>query len=171
MNQVYTVGKEFIWTHKTEEGHMKSFILRKFHQRVVKAMKKTKTVSDFQKSSPIDCDYLTFLQVFGNFQRYLHKKNKRPRNVEKDNVKMIRTIDEYELVIGSHPSIKNEKRNIEGKIIFPMIICYNTKDEVLFIQMKYKFYNMETGREILSNRQITSSNNNIISQRLRRLTQ
>ncbi len=120
-------------------------------------MSVTRDIGPFERTKPIDCDYIEFWRVFGDMKSHLYTKHRYPKKTHKDHVKRMDNAVVFEQVLGYPPPVKTIlKKNAECRLQFPLIVFFNQVDSVVQMDMKYRVYNKTTGHEIVKLRAKTT---------------
>lgn len=147
-----------LWTHRTKDIKYIEQIKLKVLNKIRDSMSFVRSISEFKRSKPIDCDIADFFRIFGKFRRHFYLSGKKPKNVDKYHIKSLDEC-EFESVFGCKAESitkSNEKKGQRCTLQFPLIVMYNEIEGSILLDVKYSIIDTTTGNSILNYKISTS---------------
>jgi len=136
-----------VWISNNGSRHIELMKFRMI-RNIEKAMSSTKGITEFVRSKPIDCDIADFFKTFGNLDRYIYDKGKRPRGVDRYHIKAMYEDQFRDYFKCDIPSRVLAKDDVICKLSFPLILMYNDMECQAKLDMKYHVHSITSGHEI-----------------------
>lgn len=139
--------QSMVWSCLKGSRHIELMKFRMI-RNIEKEMSSSKSISEFVKCKPVDCDIVDFFKVFGELDRYIYDKGRRPRGVDRNHIRVMYEKQFRQYFNCEIPTKVIAKQDVICKLSFPLVIMYNDIECQARVDIKYRVYSVTTGHEI-----------------------